>query len=209
LIPLFSACVFGQALIPKRYRRIHVAANEIVNHIVASAWLKLGSDGGEGINTLSQTKIRYRSQGGFIQTIYLPADVVGTPMVILPLDGVFNRKECQVIAYRVGTVDDTGISYPLVETVGQSYPNIAVEPIQLAWLQGVVTPAWLPFTSSSFIPPDVLGNVDQFDAIALLLPALVLEGSTQALSGDLCVLVVRSPQIEGVTIVKTFTPPGG
>lgn len=187
-----------------------MAANEISERLAAAAWVQCGAvDGGEGIAQFSAANLRYRSYVGFQNRIITTVNVADAPLVILPLDRVMSRKEAAVFAVRHGTVGPTQSdlsrpSYPIFEAAQASYPNVFAQPIHLDWMgANLASPTFYPMG----LPPGPtavpLGfDMDLFNAIAVLLPALAAVGQ----AGDFSVLVLKHAKIEGSTTVEQVLP---
>ncbi|HKY36506.1 MAG TPA: hypothetical protein VJN18_11240 [Polyangiaceae bacterium] len=178
-----------------------MAANEVKERLAAACWVQAGSSGGEAINAIDANEIRYRSLVGFRQEIITTTDMNGLPVLILPLDRTFSRKECAVFACRHATCGPNAASrlpYPFLTAAPASVPQVFVQPILLEWLgPDLSAPTFFPFgIINGAIPtsPPLGSNLDLFDAIAVLLP---LPAPDAGASGDFSVLVLKHPPLEG------------
>lgn len=171
-----------------------MAANEIAERFAAACWVRLGSDGGEAINTLANDQIGYRSRIGFTNRIITTLIPQTVPLIVLPLDRVLSRRETAVFANRIATVEPFAgerYGYPFVQLALPDTPQVMVQPIMLAWLGADLSnPDWMPFgllPGPNTVPGD--SDLNLYDAIALLLPY-----NSGALSGDVCVGIFEHPQ---------------
>lgn len=188
-----------------------MAANEIAERLAAACWVQCGSDGGEGgPNYLSNDQIRYRSYVGFQNRIITTTDASLVPVIVLPLDRTLSRSECAVFAQRVGTVgpNDTPLTYrdtyPQYDAAAATYAQCFAQPIMLSWMgDDLSTPLYYPFGlyPGPIAVPDG-EDLDTFDAIAIVLPAEL----GLAYSGDVSVLVLKHPKIEGTTTIEAVLP---
>lgn len=168
-----------------------MSANEVAERFAAACWVKLGSSGGESINQLDPDQISYRSRQGFRDRIITTVDAQSIPLIILPLDRTFSRRETAVIVNRIGTVGpypDSRESYPLIPSPPADVAKVIAQPILLEWLgPDLSTPLYMPFglpPTTGIVPGD--SSLDLFDAIALLLP-VNLGGE----AGDVCVALFQ------------------
>lgn len=187
-----------------------MAANEIAERLAAACWLQCGSAGGEAVNSLLAEQIRYRSRTGFQNRIIMTSDVGVLPLVILPLDRQFSRSETAVFGLRHGTVAPGGTSrlnYPLLGAPLTNYPQCMIEPCLLEWFgPNLAAPTYMPFGLPPGPPGVPLGmNMELFDAIAVLLPLAEGPGGL-GLSGDVSVLVLEHPKLEGDTVITATLP---
>ena len=189
-----------------------MSANEIAERLAAACWVQCGSSGGEAINALANDQIRFRSLVGFQQRIITTTDANAFPLLILPLDRAFARKECTVLANRIGTAGpgatlvDRSV-YPFLTEPVPDVPQVFVQPILLEWLGPDLTaPLFYPFglvVGAVPTAPPVGANLDLFDAIAVLLPVPIANAS----SGDFCIVVLEHPPLEGTgTTVEAEMP---
>jgi hypothetical protein len=186
-----------------------LAANEVSERLAASCWVQCGSTGGEGIADLDPAQIRYRSRVGFQDRIITTVDATVVPCIVLPLDRTLSRSECAVFAHRHGTVgpnlqEDDRETYPLFPVPDTNYSQVFCQPLLLEWLgDDLTTPLFMPFGLNPGPVSVPLGEpLDQFDAIAVLLPT---EGGA-ALAGDFSVLVSKHAKIEGGTTLLSVLP---
>jgi len=186
-----------------------VAANEIAERLAAAAWLRFGSEAGEGAAILDPEKISIRSAVGFQQRLIISSDLDNFPCVIIPLDRTLSRKETCVYGQMVSTVDDaTRRNYPLVTGPATVYqPQPLVEPVHLDWIGDFADPDWLPLTYTPGAVPNGF-DLDQYNAIAVGLVSAGEGGGT--LAGDVTIFVLKHPMLEGaVTKVESLVYPAG
>lgn len=187
-----------------------MAANEIAERLAAMAWIQCGSAGGEAVNGLVGTQIRYRSRSGFQNRIITTEEADLLPVIVLPLDRAYSRAECAVFAVRLGSVGPGGTSrlnYPLLGGPLTDYPQCMAEPCMLEWFgPDLSAPTYMPFGLPPGPPGVPLGqSLELFDAIAVLLP--VDDGEPPlGRAGDVCVLVLKHPPAEGGTTVQPLLP---
>lgn len=187
-----------------------MSANEISERLAASCWVQCGSAGGEGIADLDPDQIRFRSRVGFKDEIITTSDAALVPCIVLQLDRVMSRTECAVFVHRHGTVGpnlDTETdreTYPIYATPEANYAQVFAQPILLEWLgDDLSSPTFMPFglnPGPTTVP--LATPLDQFDAIAVLLPV----EDAGALAGDFSVLVLKHPKLEGTTTVLAVLP---
>lgn len=175
-----------------------MSANEIAERIAAHAWVKLGPKSGSDLPYLDANSMGFRSQVGFIQAMITTEDPTVYPLLILLLDREMSRKQNQILAYSIGSVDDLGRSYPQ-PTLGDSPTLPNVQAIHTDWIGDYAAPSWLPF-GTDVVPDYANRDLDRFNAVAILLAGETPgEADFQAYSGDITVLVLASPIQEGVT----------
>ena len=189
-----------------------MASNEISERLVAAAWVQCGGAGGEAINALDPTQIRFRSLVGFRQQIITTSDALALPVLILPLDRTLSRRECAVLAFRHATCGPFAGSrepYPTLFGAVPNVPNVFCHPFLLEWMGPDLTaPTFFPFgIINGLIPvvPPLGSNLDLFDAIAVLLPTIDVDPFT-GLAGDFSVLVMKHPPMEGETTLLPLLP---
>ena len=189
-----------------------MASNEIAERLVAACWVQCGGAGGEAINALNPTQIRFRSICGFQQEIITTTDALALPVLILPLDRTLVRSECAVSATRVATCGPFAGSrepYPTLLAAVPEVPQVFTHPIMLEWLgDDLSAPTFFPFGiingTIPVVPPEG-ANLDQFDAICVLLPTIDADPFT-GLAGDFCVVVMKHPPLEGDTALQPVLP---
>lgn len=177
-----------------------MSANEIAERFSAAAWLRCGSQGGEGNNDLDPATLTLRSAVGFQQRIITTTDANTRPLIVLVIDRTLCRAKAAAWAVRIGSVgpNDNPLSresYPSSSTPNDSVPQVAVQLCHLDWFGPDLTnPTWMPFGMTggdSFTVPDGY-DLNTFNAVAILLP--IAEGGGS--SGDVCVFVEGHPILE-------------
>lgn len=182
-----------------------MSANEIAERIAAHAWVQLGPQAGVNLEYLDANLTGFRSQVGFLEVIIASADLEVYPLLILKLDREMSRKQNQVIAYQVGSVDHLGRSYPQ-PPLGNGPQLPSVQAIHMDWVGDPSAPSWLPF-GADVVPDYATRDLDRFNAIAIQLQGDTPgEGDFQAYAGDLCVLVLASPIQESPPLVSATIP---
>lgn len=181
-----------------------MSANEIAERIAAHAWVSLGPQSGN-VQLLDADLIAFRSQVGFQQAIVTTEDATVYPLLILILDREMSRKQNQILAYPVGSVDDTGRSYPQ-PTLGDSPPLPNVQAIHTDWVGDFTSPSWLPF-GTDVVPNFADRDLDRFNAVAMLLTGETPgEADFTAFAGDVCVLVLACPIQESPPVALAQIP---
>lgn len=193
-----------------------MSANEIAERFAAAAWVKCGSEGGEGAGAFNPDFLSLRSAVGFKQRIITTTAANTRPLIVLELDRTLSRRETAVLARRIGTVgynDDPAVrtSYPLLNPLPESVADVFVEPCHLDWFgPDLSAPNWMPFGmsggGSTLVPPGF--NMDRYNALAVLLPSV----TNSARVGDFVVAVFEHPppdttQQTIIEILPAETPP--
>lgn len=189
-------------------------ANEIAERLAAACWVRCGPADplGEGnVNLLAAGSIAFRSRTGFQNRIITGAVIATNPLVLLPLDKTYSRRETAVLANRLATVDTPSrLTYPSAAGVFPAVGtllDILVQPIMLEWMgPDLAVPLWVPFGLNVGLLGVAAGfDLDLFDTIAVMLPVDDLV-TPAALSGDFSVLVMKHPLPEGVDTIDAVLP---
>lgn len=186
-------------------------ANEIANRLAAAGWI------GVEENEDNDIVLRLRSQVSCENRLLIPSDAgidfYQYPLIIVPLDRTFSRRETTINAWTVATVQEyERITYPpawLIEP-DDSYDNdtplvdtrVLTQPMHLDWMGPLNAPVWLPFEANADVPAGF--DLDLYNAIAFLLP-LSNPGGEQpitVLNSDIQFLVFQHPPVTEETLVE-------
>lgn len=186
-------------------------ANETVERLAAAAWVQyLVFDNNVQLGLRAQVSCQNRLlvttfQGGVGNAAFVEA-----PLIVVPFDREFTRRECTVIAQFVQTIESVNrIDYPFYnsELDGTAFADMTAPPdtrllycpCHLDWIGDPRNPSWLPFGMGGGTPNAVpLGfDVDLFNAVALCPRGTDDEGYV-ATSGDIVVHVFKHPPVPPV-----------
>lgn len=187
-------------------------ANEIAERIAAAGWVRFELDANGDLQP------NFRSQVSTLNTIVTcpPAATVDDfgldtlPLLIVPLDRVFTRRETTVHAQVLQTLaEETRAVYPSWTTpftFADTSPDtrILVCPLHLDWIGDYADPTWLPFGLSPGAAPVPDGfDLDLYNALAFMLPR---DGADASFAEDFTFLVLNHPKTpEGTTATLTQT----
>ena len=169
-----------------------MSSNQLANHIEAACWLRNGPAPGEG--PIAE-RIQYlRSANGFENRIALITGTQGiAPLVLLLLDRAYSRRETAILTTMPTTTDVITDGAPIAPIYPPIFGPAAAVFAMPVDRRLMIDPTFVPPTD----PDEITALFEVYDSI--LVSPLTVEG--EPLYADLCVAVVRIPQLEGETEV--------
>lgn len=196
-------------------------ANEIANRLAAAAWIQFLSDGADPPSYTLSLRSQVSCQGRIITTATSPAigdlSFIECPVIIVPLDREFSRKETQILAHPLDTIDDSEnrATYPWTvfdnfdETDATPDLRVLMQPLHLDWIGDPAAPSWLPFDVGSTSDPVPDGfDIDVYNAVAFMLTSN--NEDEVPVGQDFCFMIFQSPAVNAETVVEaTLAVQGG
>lgn len=199
-------------------------SNELVERLVAAAWVQYPSAFAEGPNPIFANPIlaSLRAQVGFLNRIIMTTAPTQDPTLLLTLDRELARDSTVIVAYPVGSqmrdnflpANVARVSYPwfqpfvepLPATGSVGYSDILSEPCHMDWFgPNLGAPVWKPFGLSPGGPAtpipagfdsNVINTIAFFNQGRMFNTQAPDPFTFQSVGQDFCVLVFKLPRQE-------------
>lgn len=198
-------------------------SNELVERVVAAAWVQYPSFFTEGPfpSFANPVLATLRAQVGFINRIVMTTAPTQDPTMLLQLDRELARDSLAVFCFPIcSQMRDNApqggtarISYPWFQAFVEPLPatgevefsDILCEPCHLDWIGPLGAPVWKPFGNSpggAATPVPAGFDLNVINCIALWPQGRMFNTQApdpftfQSIGGDFCVLVLKLPKQE-------------